>query len=92
MATWHPIMNVREHPVGVWSMIGPLDEPYATIALVRRGGEVGYRVTNAEGGLVGYFHALMSTARAAHSWFTATRGPTGMPHVAWGGAEQPRRR
>jgi len=31
MATWHPIMNIREGLVGTWSMIGPLDEPYASI-------------------------------------------------------------
>ena len=37
MATWHPIMNIREGPVGTWSLIGPLDEPYATISCVLQG-------------------------------------------------------
>lgn len=40
MANWHPIMNAREGPVGTWSMIGPLEKPYATM-LVRRGDELG---------------------------------------------------
>ena len=90
MATWHPIMNIREGPVGTWSMIGPLNEPYATIVLVRRGAELGYRVTNVEGGLVGYFRTLMAASKAGHVWFTSTRGPTGMPFIGWGGPEQRR--
>lgn len=90
MATWHPIMNIDEGPVGTWSMIGPLDEPYATITLVRRGDEIGYRVVNSDSGTVGYYRELKAAAKAAHSWFTSSRGPTGMPHAAWVGAE-PRR-
>jgi hypothetical protein len=81
-------MNIREGPVGTWAMVGPLDEPYALIALVRRGGELGYRVTNAHGSVIGYYRTLMAASKAAHSWFTSTRGPTGVPFVAWTGAEQ----
>jgi hypothetical protein len=81
-------MNISEGPVGCWSMIGPLDEKYASVELVRRGGELGYRVTNAHGAVIGYYRTLMAAAKAAHSWFTSTRGPTGMPYVGWIGAEQ----
>jgi hypothetical protein len=81
-------MNIREGPVGTWSMIGPLDKRYATIDFVRRGTELGYRVTNADDAVIGYYRTLMSAAKAAHSWFTSTRGPTGMPYVGWIGAEQ----
>ena len=90
MATWHPIMNISEGPVGSWAMIGPLDKPYATITLVRRGDEIGYRVVNIDGITVGYFLTLKAAADAAHSWFTSTRGPTGIPWAGWGGAEQRR--
>ena len=86
MATWHPIMNARESPVGTWSMIGPVDEVYATITLVRRGGELGYRVTNMDGENVGYYRTLLAATKAGHTWFTSTRGPHGIPAAGYAGA------
>lgn len=91
MATWHPIMNIREGLVGTRLMIGPLDEPYATITLVRRGTELGHHVTNIDGATVGYFRTLMAAAKGGHSWFLPTRGPTGTPYVGWVREEQRQR-
>jgi hypothetical protein len=87
MASWHPIMNARETAVGTWEMVGPLDKVYATVVIVRRGPELGYRVTNEDGEHVGYFRTLKAAASSAHTWFTSTRGPHGIPHAGYAGAE-----
>ena len=79
-------MNATESPVGTWTMIGPLDKPYATITLVRRGTELGYRAMTIDGAssnVIGYYRTLRAAATAAHGWFTSTRGPTGKPHAGW---------
>lgn len=80
-------MNAREIAVGVWEIVGPLDKVYATVEIVRRGGELGYRVTNEEVGTVGYFRTLKAAASSAHTWFVSTRGPHGIPHAGYAGAE-----
>jgi len=90
--TWHPILNAIEGPVGTWSMIGPVGETYATITLVRRGDELGYRViahpARDERAVISYNGNLLAAARAGHSWFTSTRGPSGVPYIGWGGKQQ----
>jgi nicotinamidase-related amidase len=87
VADWHPILNAVESRVGTWVMIGPLDEPYAVVETVRRGQELGYRVTTradgAEAVVIGYFRTFRAACKAAHSWFTSTRGPSGRPHAGW---------
>lgn len=94
MAKWHPIQNARESPVGTWSMEGPLEKVYATITLVRRGDELGYRVVNENGGTVGYYRTLMAASSAAHTWFISTAGPHGIPAAGYAGkawnSDQPR--
>jgi hypothetical protein len=91
MANWHPILNTRESTPGTWDLHGPVDEVYATITLVRRGDELGYRITvnpdDAPPFVLGYHRTLMSACRAAHTWFTSTRGPHGIPHAGYAGAE-----
>ena len=81
-------MNALERPVGTWTMIGPLDKPYAVVTTVRRSAEVGYKVVTVPDGddepiVVGYFRTLRAACKAAHSWFTSTRGPTGIPAAGW---------
>jgi hypothetical protein len=79
-------MNATESPVGTWTMIGLLDQAYATITLVRRGAELGYRATIVEGAtsnVIGYYRSLRAAAKASHGWFTSTRGSTGKPHAGW---------
>jgi len=88
--TWHLILNAVESQVGTWVMIGPLDQPYALVTIVRNGGEFGYRVTTFEHDdqaptIIGYNWTLIGATKGAHSWFTATRGPSGRPFAAWGG-------
>jgi len=87
VADWHPILNAVESRVGTWTMVGPLDAPYAVVTTVRRGGELGYRVTTYPDGedavVIGYFRTFRAGCKAAHSWFTSTRGPSGRPHAGW---------
>jgi hypothetical protein len=90
--TWQPILNAVETSVGTWTMIGPLEQPYALIKTVRRGDELGYRVTTiTDDGdmprLLGYYRTLVASTKAAHQWFTSTRGPSGRPHAGWSRAE-----
>jgi hypothetical protein len=88
MATWHPILNALESRVGTWTMIGPLEQPYAVITIVRRGDDLGYRATTFERDdnpttVIGYYRTLMAASRGAHGWFTSTRGPSGRPAAGW---------
>ena len=86
MADWHPIMNAAERQVGTWLMVGPLNRPYGTITIVRRGQECGYRATAIEGQsaqIIGYYRTLRAAADAAHGRFVSTRGPHGKPAAGW---------
>ncbi len=80
---WHPIMQAREYEAGKWVMFDSLEHPYALIDIVRRGDEVGYKVTTwkqdpASRKLIGYFKTLAASADKAHSlWIDR-----GVPHGA----------
>jgi hypothetical protein len=52
-------------------MVAQYDRVYGEIRIVRRGGEVGYKATDAEGDLVGYFRTLRASARAIHVAYVA---------------------
>lgn len=85
---WSPILNAHESPPGTWRMLGPLGNPYATITFVRRGPELGYRVSLMDGSTHGYYTSLTAACKAAHTWFTSTRGPSGVPYIGWVGKQQ----
>lgn len=42
---WHSLLTVDEYEPGKWVMLDTLERPYAMIDFVRRGDELGYRVT-----------------------------------------------
>lgn len=42
---WHPILACEEYQPGQWVMLDQYRRPYAMIDIIRRGDEVGYRVT-----------------------------------------------
>jgi len=74
---WHPILVCQEYKVGHWVMLAQYGEPYAMIHIVRRGGEVGYRVDSwaqkpADAETIGYFTNLRAAARAGHQHFLAS--------------------
>jgi len=78
---WHPILAAEEYQVGHWVMLTQYSKPYAMIDLVRRGDEVGYKVTDwqqdsADRKTLGYFKTLRAAAAMGHAEFI--RGHT--PH------------
>lgn len=77
--TWHPILEAREPEPGHWVLHDGLDEPYAEIRLVKRGGEVGYRAVM-RGELVGYFRTLRTSCEEAHQLFVRAHAPGGAPN------------
>lgn len=71
MKQWHPILTAREPEPGTWWLVDDDARPYAIVDVVRRHGEVGYRVTTwAESlghrTLIGYWRKLMPAMTAAH--------------------------
>lgn len=77
---WHPIMSLVEYEPGRWLFQDTFDRPQALVDFVRRGDELGYRVTswtqNAEDReLVGYFRNLRAAAAAANQHYIRTRTP-----------------
>ena len=75
--SWHPIMSAVEIRPGMWRMMAQFGRCYATIKMVRRGDEVGYRVDGEDGQLLGYYTTLRGSARAAHTTYIAGHGPRG---------------
>jgi hypothetical protein len=85
LASWHPILSAHETQPGVWDLIGPMSVPYATVTLVRRGEELGYRATYlpASGSgseLVGYYRTLLHASKRAHLAWVASCGPQRGPN------------
>ncbi|MFD1716050.1 hypothetical protein ACFSBZ_16365 [Amnibacterium flavum] len=81
-ARWHPIFAAFEPKAGEWWLRDAFDRPYAIVAIVRRGDEVGYRaVTYAERAeereVVGYYRRLLPALEAAHAHWIASHGPKG---------------
>lgn len=74
-------MSAREYEPGRWVMFDSFEKPYALIDIIRRGDEVGYRVTTwkqepAERKVLGYFTTLAASASSAHGqWINR-----GVPH------------
>ena len=78
--TWHPILACEEYLPGHWVMLDPYRRPYAMIDIIRRGDEVGYRVTDwaqesANRKVLGYFTNLRAAARHGHTLFIASKTP-----------------
>ena len=58
---WHPIMDATELHPGYWALSADsISATYATVRLVRRGTELGYRAENHAGEVLGYFVSLRS--------------------------------
>lgn len=77
---WHPILAAQEYEPGQWVMLDTLERPYAMIDFIRRGEELGYRVTtweqvSADREIIGYYRTLRAAASAGHRRYIATRGP-----------------
>ncbi|TQL46661.1 hypothetical protein FB562_2185 [Homoserinimonas aerilata] len=76
---WHPLLAAREVEPGLWYMIDSTEQCYGVIRIIRRGDEVGYRVTSwaqeaSERQLIGYYRTLKGSCEAAHRRFVALHG------------------
>ena len=86
---WHPLLACEEYGPGKWVMLAQYRRPYALIALIRRGDEIGYRVTTwakepAEVEVVGYFRKLRAAAAAGHQQFVTAHSSPGARGVYQG--------
>lgn len=80
---WHPILACEEYRPGQWVMLDQYRRPYAMIDIIRRGAEVGYRVTTWEQEssarqIIGYFRNLRAAAASGHQRFLSAH-TAGMP-------------
>lgn len=65
---WHPILDATELHPGYWVLaLSSTSGIYATVRLVRRGGELGYRAENEAGELLGFYLTLQSAVFNAWS-------------------------
>ena len=72
---WHPLLDATEIEPGVWCLSeSSTAGVYATVRMVRRGGELGYRADNDAGELIGYYVNLRSAVLVA---WEQTIGPPG---------------
>ena len=73
---WHPLLACEEYQPGRWVMLDQYRQPYAMVDILRRGDEVGYRVTNwaqrsTDRKVLGYFTNLRAAAAKGHREFLA---------------------
>ena len=76
---WHPPLTAFEPKPGEWWLKGPDGNPYAIVALIRRGGELGYRAVlyaerSEDRQLVGYYRRLKPAVEAAHDSYISSAG------------------
>ena len=74
---WHPILACEEYQPGRWVMLDQYRHPYAMIDIIRRGDEVGYKVTtwaqeSAARELIGYYLKLKTAAEYGHQRFLSS--------------------
>lgn len=86
---WHPILACEEYQPGRWVMLDQYRRPYAMIDLVRRGEEIGYRVTTPEQQpsgreLIGHYRNLRAAARYGHLHFLAAHTAARPGHTITG--------
>ncbi|MCZ4069225.1 hypothetical protein O1W71_16255 [Microbacterium sp. H37-C3] len=74
MADWHAMLAAVEDPPGTWTMVAPDGREYGTVQIVRRGGEIAYRVT-ALGRHAGWTSTLRSACERIHHAFIASHSP-----------------
>lgn len=91
---WHPILQAREYQPGRWVMEDTLGRPYALIDIIRRGDEVGYKVTawkQDAGPVLGYFTNLAASAAHAHERWINRGVPSGSANHTgnWPGKSDP---
>jgi hypothetical protein len=58
-------------------MVARSDRIYGDIRIVRRGTEVGYKATDGDGNLVGYYRTLRASAKAIHVKYVAAHRQAG---------------
>jgi hypothetical protein len=78
-AGWHPILAAVEVEPGHWRMIAQYDAEYGDVRLVKRGPDVGYRVDDSGGELVGYYRTLRAACEAVHLRYVRTHGAPERP-------------
>jgi hypothetical protein len=76
-AGWDPVLAAFEAEPGHWQMVAQFDRIYGDIRLVRRGPEVGYKATDSDGNLVGYYRTLRASAKAVHVKYIAAHSQAG---------------
>ena len=81
---WHPLLATIEVTPGSWELRDHLNRTYGVVRIIRRGGEIGYKVEfiDADGGrhLVGYRTNLAASCLHVHWRFLASHGPGGAPN------------
>ena len=74
---WHPILAAQEREPGVWSMVAQYNREYGTVRFIRRGDELGYRVEDEHGNIIGYYRTLLAATFAAHRNYLSALTPGG---------------
>lgn len=74
MPDWHPLLAAVENPPGTWTMLDPDNRPYGTVQIVRRDGDICYRV-NALNRHAGYTNTLRLACERIHHAFIASHSP-----------------
>lgn len=74
MTDWHPLLAAEEREPGTWTMVAPDRVEYGTVQIVRRGGEIAYRVT-ALGRPAGYTSSLRAACERIHHAQIASFSP-----------------
>jgi len=68
VVAWHPILDATELHPGYWVLaVSSTSGIYATVRLVRRGDEIGYRAENESGETLGFYVTLQSAVFNAWS-------------------------
>jgi hypothetical protein len=83
---WHPIMQAHEYQAGRWVLFDAHERPYALVDFIKRGPELGYRVTTwkqrqDERRVLGYYRTLAGGCLAAHQRWNARQTNHGAPNT-----------
>lgn len=81
MPDWHPILAAQEREPGTWTMVAPDGVIYGTVVIVRRDGDIAYRVT-CQGRQLPYTDNLRDACMNIHRTFISSHGPD-VPPTGW---------
>ncbi len=86
---WHPLLTAREFDPGHWVMEDGFGHPYAFICFVKRGGEVGYRLStwaqsSEQQKVLGYYRTLRGAAKRGYELWINRNVPGGPPNTPKG--------